>query len=138
MAQAPKAAAAKLKRAGQSELRKEINKALKETAEDLRTTTRAVARRRLPQRGGFAERVAKAPQRVSVTSKSVRIVVGKKGSGARAADEGLIRHPVFGRRQFVSQRVIPGWFTDTAESQKSEIVDAIGEAMENVARKVTG
>lgn len=131
-----------LKAAGQKELRKELNKNLREAVKPLIPQTRAAARSILPQRGGLAALVAKAPQRAQVRTGNepgIRLVVGKRrGSAAASANRGVIRHPVFGRRDnFVEQHVTPGWFDDTLEKAgPEEARRRIEQALTDIADKV--
>ena len=130
-----------LKAAGEQELRKELNKALRDAAKPLIADTRAEAERILPKRGGLAKRVAKTPQRVQVRTgqdtAGVRIVVGKSNSGARAANEGTVRHPVFGDRdKFVEQRVPPGWFTRPLEEGAPTVEPFLEQAIDNVLQQI--
>lgn len=131
-----------LKAAGETELRKELNAALRNAAKPLIPMTRQAARSRLPQRGGLAESVARAPQRVQVRTgdrtAGVRLVVGGRRSAARAANRGVIRHPVFGRpNSWVEQDVEPGWFDETLEKEAPRVArPAIEQALESIADKV--
>jgi hypothetical protein len=129
-----------LKQNGQTELRKELNKTLKTVTKPLIAKTRATARQTLPAAGGLAALVAKEPQRTQVRTgmktAGVRIVVGRKGGGARAADSGTIRHPVFGGDQWVTQRVPSGWFSDTLREHAPAIRPDLVNAMEDIAKKV--
>lgn len=132
----------RLKNAGETGLRKELNKALRNASKPLTLKTKAAARAKLPTRGGLAALVAGEPQRVQVRTGAgtagVRIVVGKKGGGARAADAGLIRHPVFGTSTIVTQSVTPGWFSETAQDQAPQIRDDVATVLEDFTRKVVG
>lgn len=132
----------RLKAQGRGELRKALNKALQESAKPLIPKTRAAALSRLPSRGGLAARVAREPQRVQVRTGArtagVRLVVGKKGGGARAADRGAIRHPVFGRPVFVVQPVTPGWFSETAQENAGAVREDIRKTLTEVERAVAG
>jgi hypothetical protein len=125
-----------LKEAERTALRTEMNKRLKRAVQPVIAETRAAAVERLPKAGGLNKRVAKTPQRVQVrTGKDpgVRLVVGKSNSGARGANRGEVRHPVFGDRdQFVSQAVPSGWFDEPAEKAKPHIVDAAEVALQSV------
>ena len=130
-----------LKHAGRTELRKELTSSLKRTAKPLIGKTREEARRRLPQKGGLAKRVAKAPQRIQVRTGAktagVRVVVGKSNSGARGANKGVIRHPVFGNRKvWVNQSVPPGWFDDPLRESAPEVRRGLEKAIESIADKV--
>lgn len=133
-----------LKAAGQAEIRKELNKGLRDGAKPLIPKTRAAARSRLPKAGGFAEAVAKTPQRVQVRTgqktAGVRVVVAKRrGSGAAAANKGKIRHPVFGQDVFVEQKVDAGWFDQTLEKEGPSVLPelerVIGDMAKRIARK---
>lgn len=126
-----------LKHAGHGELRKELNRRLKEAVKPLTPETRARALETLPKRGGLAARVAKAPQRVAVKTgrdAGVALVVGKRaGSGARSANTGSVRHPVFGdRKTFVEQKVPADWFDGPARKAKPEVTKAVEQAMQSI------
>lgn len=129
-----------LKHAGRTQLRKDLNSGMRQAAKGLIPKTRAAALDgRLPDAGGLAQRVAKAPQRVSVKTgrdPGVSIVAGKRGSGARAADAGVVRHPVFGRKQYVNQSVQPGWFTDTLRRSAPDVLPALEQAISDVMDRV--
>lgn len=131
-----------LKAAGQKELRKELNKNLRDAVKPLIPLTRAAARSTLPSRGGLAAEVARAPQRAQVrtgqNTAGVRLVVGKRrGSAAGSANRGVVRHPVFGRDVWVEQKVTPGWFDDTLEqAAPDEVRKRCEAAIEAVAEKV--
>ena len=127
-----------LKHAGRGELRKELNKRLREAAKPLTAETRAAALAGLPKRGGLNRAVAQAPQRVQVRTgdqtAGVRVVVAsKRGTAARGSDEGVIRHPVFGDRgTFVSQQVPPGWFSGTLQAKAPTVKPAVERAIQTV------
>lgn len=133
-----------LQAVGRGDLVKELERALKVAVRPVTPASRALARARLPQRGGLADKVARAPQRVtartSPRSASLRVTIAGKKSGAAGADRGKVRHPVFGRRQFVEQSVPPGWFTDAVNAEKPQIrdtvVDVLDEYTERIARGV--
>lgn len=131
-----------LKAAGQTELRKELNKSMREAVKPLIPKVKDAARNKLPQRGGLAAQVAKAPVRAQVrtgnATAGVRLVVGKRrGSAAASTNRGVVRHPVFGRNTWVEQRVEPGWFDATLEREApGETRQAIEQALEAMADKV--
>lgn len=130
-----------LKQAGRTDLRKELNNGLKRAARPLIPKVRAEALRRLPQSGGLAARVAKSPIRVQVRTGSknagVRIVVPGSAKGARSANQGFIRHPVFGNRNvWVEQSVRAGWFDDPLKASAPEVRPELERALENVAEQV--
>ena len=137
-----------LKAAGQKELRKELNAELKKAGKPLIAVTRAAAFSQLPASGGLAAMVAKEPQRIQVrtgqATAGMRVVVGKRRGGARGANRGVIRHPVFGRSDrtrdqwaWVDQKVEPGWFDRTLEQEAPRIArPRVEAAMESIVNKV--
>ena len=130
-----------LKAAGRTDLRRELHTGLRRAARPLVAKTRAEARRRLPKRGGLAERVAKTPQRVQVRTGNqtagVRIVVGGGSNAARGANSGAFRHPVFGNRDvWVTQRVTPGWFDEPLRKSAPEVRRDLERAMQDMADKI--
>lgn len=129
-----------LKHAGRTELRKELNKGMRDGAKPLIPKARAEALSRLPSSGGLARQVAKEPMRVQTRTgrdPGVRIVVGKRNGGARSANRGFIRHPVFGNREnWVTQEVRPGWFDDPIKAGAPAIRKDLEQAMQDVAAKV--
>lgn len=129
-----------LKNAGRGELRKALNKGLREAAKPLIPKTRESALSGLPRRGGLARQVAKTPQRVQVRTgrdPGVRIAVSNSRSGARAANRGVIRHPVFGHRdRFVAQQVQPGWFDRPLLEAAKDVLPELERVLERVAQQV--
>ena len=133
-----------LKTAGEIDLRKHLTRQMQAAAKPLIPQARAAARRDLPRRGGLAERVAGAPMRVTARTgqrdPGVRVIVGKRrGSGARAANAGTVRHPVFGTDRWVSQEVTPGWFTQTMEdgapTVRPGVEQAIRDTLDEIVRR---
>src|SRR5689334_337574 len=90
-----------LKAAGKTEMRKTLHKGMKDAVKPLIPKARASARSTLPKAGGLNKLVASASIRPQVrtgrNAYGVRVVVGDK-AGARAANRGVLRHPVFGNR----------------------------------------
>lgn len=129
-----------LRDAGRKEIRRDLNRALKQATKPLIEDTRKEAIRRLPKRGGLAKRVAEAPQRVQVRTgrdMGVRLVVAGSKTGAKAANDGLIRHPVFGNRAvWVEQKVRPGWFDDPLRAAASRITPDLERAMEQTVDRI--
>lgn len=130
-----------LKHAGRKELRKELNREIKVAAKPIIKKTRARARADLPSGGGLNKIVAKEPQRIQVRTGAktagVRIVVGKKRGGARAANKGFIRHPVFGNREvWVTQRVPSDWFDGPARESESELRRSVEKAMQEIVNRI--
>ena len=129
-----------LKEAGRKDLRRELHAGMRKAARPLISKTRSEAGRRLPQRGGLARQVAKEPQRVEVRTgrtAGVRLVVAKKAGGARGANRGVIRHPVFGNREvWVDQKVPAGWFDDPIKAEATAIRRDVERAVQNVIDRI--
>lgn len=131
-----------LKEAGRGELRKQLNKDLREAVKPLIPKTRAEARRTLPKRGGYAVLVAKATQRVQVrtgqATAGVRLIVVNDKSSARRANRGVLRHPVFGNREaWVNQPLAThGWFDRPAKAEHPKIVEAALDAITHVIDEI--
>lgn len=128
-----------LKAAGRADLRKELNKALRDASKPLIRQVKAAARAELPKRGGLAETVARSPIRAQVrtgaTTAGVRITA--RGQGLRGTNRGVVRHPVFGNREiFVEQEVNGGWFDDTLRAGAPTVRPHLEAAIEAVAEKV--
>lgn len=136
-----------LKAAGRSELRKELNKGLRRAAKPLIAQTRAAALEKLPKAGGLNELVAKTPQRVQVRTGAktagVRIVVVQSRSGARRANRGVLRHPVFADTTkprdewtWVDQKVNSDWFDGPLREGAPLVVPQLTVAMQAIADRV--
>jgi hypothetical protein len=136
--------AREMRATGNGDLLKDLQKALQQAVRPVTPRTRAVAMSRLPSRGGLNARVARAPQRVTARSgetlTSVRLTVAGKKSGAAGADVGQVRHPVFDRpgrrRTFVTQRVPPGWFTETVEAQRDQMVRDVEQVLDDFTNRL--
>jgi hypothetical protein len=126
-----------LKAAGQGELRKALNKTMKDAAKPLIPKVRAAARDSLPKTNGLNERMARKPYRVQVrtgaTTAGVRIVGTKLDP--RINNEGRIFHPVFGRKPGVVQQVpgAVGYFDKTLSESGPAIRDDLTKALDDFA-----
>ena len=129
----------RLKATGQGELRKELNKGLRQAAKPLIPRVRAAFRSDLPARGGLGAFMARKPARVAVKTgrdPGVSVVVSKVDP---RLDQGRLSHPVFGRRPTVVQRVKAGTFSDTLQGEGPAIRDDLLAVLEDVAdRAVRG
>jgi hypothetical protein len=129
-----------LKAAGERDLRKELDAGLREAAKAIIPLAREEAAQNLPQAGGLARAVSKSRMRVKLATgrnPGVSIVAGRPGSGARGAEYGRIRHPVFGNRDvWVSQQVPAHWLTGTISRSRHVVVPLLEQALERVAKKV--
>lgn len=120
-------------------LRAQLLAGIRAAAAPAAVAARAVARDKLPHRGGLNAAVAassiKVVTRVSGSKVGVRIVA--RGPG-RSSNRGVVRHPVFGHQPWVSQPIAnPGWFDKTLEEQAPSATSRISSAMEAVANEVT-
>ena len=126
-----------LKAASRTDLRREVAKGMRDAAKPLIQKTRQAALRDLPQRGGLARSMATAKQVVQVrtgaTTAGVQISMPKVQRGITT---GQVRHPVFGRKVYVTQRVNGDWWDDTLAEGAPIVVPEITAAMERVARKL--
>ncbi len=131
---------AAIKASGDKDLERALDRGMRRSAKPLKAAARYGARRRLPTRGGLAERVAESKFGVRVTSSGKRTgvrVVGRSGYDLQGLDEGLVRHPVFGnRKRWVSETVRPGWFSDAEEGKAPEVRDNIDHALDELGREL--
>lgn len=141
----------RLRDAGRGDVLKELTKELRLTVKPTIPRARAVARRTLPQRGGLAARVAKAPIRVTVragntTSRVSLVVPGKKkGNASTQTDRGFVRHPVFnrmnssGRRIFVRQETpaATGWFSGTVRDEAPRVRTDLAQVLDKYAQRIS-
>src|SRR5438874_1699427 len=107
-----------LKAAGQAELRKELNKSMRDAAKPLLPKVRAAAAASLPRKNGLNQRIAKKPFRVQTRTGASTAGVRIVGTNVDPRiDEGRLYHPVFGRTPGVVQRVTPGYFSETLSKE---------------------
>jgi len=128
-----------LKAAGRTDLRKELNKAMRDAAKPLIPKVRDAARKNLPKAGGLNERIARKPFRVQTrtgaTTAGVRIVGTKVDP---RINEGRIYHPVFGRKPGVVQRVrkAEGYFDKTLSKAGPDVRDDLTKALSDFTKRV--
>lgn len=125
--------AAAIKAAGDKDLQKELDQAMRRLATPLKQSARRGAIQILPYRGGLAERVAgmRFTARVRKVGSGAGVTIRAAGQyDLSRLDDGRDRHPVYGHRNvWVTQAIRPGWFTNPllldAPKQRDEIVHAI-------------
>lgn len=132
----------RLKAAGQTELRKELHKAMRTAAKPLIPEVRKAARAQLPKSGGLNERIARKPYRAQVRT-------GAKTAGVRITgskvdpriNEGRVAHPVFGRSKSTVVQQVPsaqGYFDETLRDQGPQVRDELRRTLaawtERIAR----
>lgn len=131
----------RLKAAGRGDLRKQLNKALRDSAKPLLAETRAALRRDMPSRNGLGDFLARKPARIAVKTGSnpgVSVIFGK--TDPRLDAQGRLAHPVYGvirtrtppigRRVVAVQRVKAGVFSGALQSGaptvQGQLVEVIG------------
>jgi hypothetical protein len=130
-----------LREAGDKDMRRELYRGLQRATKPLKVAAKESAGQVLPTRGGLADRVQRA--RYNTKSRagnnpSVRIEAkDAKGRAVdlEALDRGTVRHPTYGRKPWVNQRVTPGWFTQPMQDGATEVRVEIVRAIDAVARK---
>lgn len=100
------------------------------------------ARAVLPRRGGFAVRVAASTVDVQVAAGGARPVLTVEAQNARVdlgpVNRGQLRHPTFGGRPWVSQRVRPGVWDRTVERALDPADTDLDDAARDVIRQAVG
>jgi hypothetical protein len=129
-----------IKDAGDKDMRRELPRAAQRCGKPMKAAAREGALKRLPKRGGLAERVAtsKLSVRTRTVGKGAGVrIVGQSGYDLQGMDDGQVRHPVFGnRKRWVSETVKPGWFSDAEEAAAPQFRDEFERAMDAVAAKL--
>lgn len=129
-----------LKAAGQSELRKELHKTMRDAAKPIIPEIREAARKQLPSTGGLNERIARKPYRAQVRT-------GVKTAGVRITgtkvdsriNQGRVAHPVFGRPGSTVVQQVPsadGYFDDTIRERGPEIRDELRAAFQDFLNRL--
>jgi len=139
------ALAFRLRRAGDTELLREVTKAMRDAAGPVQEQIREGLKPHLPDRYaatldadlrlGVNVRTNERDPGVAVTGQATA-----KARKLRSLDAGELHHPLWGdRERWFRQEVTPGWFTGPAEAGGPRVREAIEQALENVAgRAVKG
>lgn len=141
-----------LKAAGETELRKQLHKSLRDATKPLTKKTQAKLAESVP--AALRSRAGKTKQAVQVSTgrdPGVRVLVryGKRGTGLAASNARLlnqgkgIRHPLFGDRDHWYTTPAPaaeGWFDDTltkeAPDVRRELERGLNDFAAQLARQV--
>lgn len=137
-----------LKNAGRTELRKELNKGLRDGAKPLIPKAQQALTAVLPS--GIAARGRRTKMAVVVkTGRDPGVTIGKRfnsrGTGVGHSnakllnDRGLLRHPTFGNREVWRNTSVPaarGWFDGTMRREAPSVRPELEAAIERVARRV--
>jgi hypothetical protein len=148
------ALAFRLRRAGDTELLREVTRAMRDAAGTVEEGIRAGLDAHLPNpyaddlnadlRIGTNVRTNERDPGVSVTGQAGSFGgtghAAGRGRKLRSLDAGELHHPLWGNREhWYRQEVTPGWFTGPAEDGGPRVREAIGKALEDVAgRAVKG
>ena len=130
-----KALQRKLKEIDRKDLRRELNKGLREGAKDMPKAAQGAAKSSLPRAGRLNVVVAARPVKLGVVSGGVRVRYTR--TDRRMYEQGRLRHPVFGNREvWVTQWITPGWFTDRMRSEARKVRPELVKAMDRIAEKI--
>lgn len=133
----------RLKAAGETELRKELNKSVRDAAKPLIPKIRESARSKGPKKGGLGERLAKKPYRTQTrtgaSTAGVRVVGSKVDP--RINDTGRIQHPVFGRSGSTVVQNVPGlkgYFDEPLNEAGPTIRQDVLQTLDDFSKRLTG
>lgn len=132
--------ARELRRVADKDLRKQMNRGLRQAAKPLIADTRKYAREHLPKHGGLNERVARSKFRTKIrTGANPSIRITATGLDARLNSQGRVRHPVYGnRRTWVQQRVAPFWFDTPMRRGAPHVRRALTAVLDDVTKQLEG
>jgi hypothetical protein len=129
-----------IKASGDKDLDRALRRAGQRCGKPMKTAAREGALKRLPKRGGLAERVANSKFGVRMTSSGKRVgvrIIGRSGYDLQGMDDGEIRKPVFGnRKNWVSQEIAPGWFSESEEAAAPKFRDEFDQALDELGRQL--
>lgn len=140
-----------LKAAGETEMRKQLHKTMRDTAKPLvKEARQAATESGIPKSGGLAARIAKTafrPQvRTGATTAGVRITAPGKAVAARTLnDSGIVRHPVYAqgdktRREWTwrtqSVPAAQGWFDRAMKRNAGPVRLKLLAALDQVRREI--
>lgn len=124
----------RLKQLGETEMRKELHKAMRDAAKPLIPKVKDAARTRLPTSGGMNEHYARKPYRAQTRSgaKTAGVRIGTPKTDPRVDAAGRVAHPVFGRPGSTVVQNVPaarGFFSETLEREGPQVRDEILEVI---------
>jgi len=139
---------ARAARLADANMPKSIKRKLAKMGPKAKKVVQGTARATLPKRSGLAEVVANAMQvRVKsdtgLTTAGVTLEYTAKGKGENrdipAMNNGIVRHPVYGRRTaWVAQRVTPGFWDDAAEVTSGEAHNHVRDVLDETVHILKG
>ena len=138
------ALAFRLRRAGDTELLREVTRAMRDAVEPVQDDIRAGLVPHLPNPYAAAlDEDLRLGVSVRTTDRDPGVAVTGQARGKvrrlRSLDAGILHHPLFGSREhWYAQEVQPGWFTGPAEAAGPRVRAAIERALEDVGNRATG
>lgn len=125
----------RLRAAADKDLQREMSKSITAAMKPLTTAIRASAASTLPKSGGLAGRIAKSQMRTRRRASGISLVA-RNAYTLQRLDDGSVRHPVFGRKVWVTQSVAPGWWTKPTTAFAPIAAKAVQQALDDVAAKI--
>ncbi len=129
-----------LKRVGDTELRKQLNRAIRESTKPMKDAVKASALDRLPKRGGLAQLIANSKITSPVKKGSQTAGVTIKATNQHdvaAMNKGNLRHKVWGKAWAKkTQQISAGWFSDPIEARRGDVQKSVEGALQEVARQL--
>ena len=146
MASQLEAAAFRLRRAGEEDLARELNAAMRRSVGPVPGEIRAGLPPKLPDRYAAvldADLDIKVVSRNSGGDAVVSVTATTRGAverrRLRRLDRGVLEHPLFGdRKHWYAQAVEPGWFTGPAQDAAPAVRQALEDALRDIAAKAEG
>lgn len=130
-----------LKAAGRDDLRKELFRGLNRATKGVRSAIKTNMPDYMPDRYAATLqrdlRLSTQAKRGNPPSVRIRAKARRKERFLGPLDKGRLRHPLFGNRQFwYTQRIKPGFFTDTVNQHSDEVRAELEQSIAAVVRKI--
>jgi hypothetical protein len=131
-------------RGAEKDVQKAVRKALRETAKPLGASVVRAGSAVMPARGGLRAKLSGGKVGFAASfgkNPSVMLKLGAKpGVGLATLNRGTLRHPVYGRSKWVSQRVPVGTYSAAFEKGaplvRLHVAKAMDEVLNDIAKKV--
>ena len=127
-------------RSAERGIRRAIRKRVREAGKPRSEAVVREGAERMPSRGGLREQfLRRGNAKLSQTTTSIRIVLGRKGSYVGSVDRsGKVRHPLFGDREHWYSTPVPaGTWRDAFDDHKDEAIDTVSKALVDVVKELT-
>lgn len=126
------------------QLRRDTLRAIRETAKGpLTDELKKASTSRLPSRHGLAALAAKnlkvaARTKLTGSSAGVTVLVEVKDMDVTKLNAGKLRHPTYGHRPWVNQKIPAGIFDDAMKAVGGDVAKSIQAVVDDTARKIDG